>query len=77
MQSEVTVYRAIANIVYAVFMVFHFIFMHVCIIAVIPQDANPLWAIPFALAYALFIGITLGICYYYVLPEKSKIYWHD
>jgi len=70
-------YKAIANVVFVLLLIFHIFFIHVLMVVVLPPGTNVLWAIPFALVYAIFMAITIGICYYYVLPEKSKEYWHD
>lgn len=70
-------YRAIAHIAEIVNILFHIVFVHVVMALVFTPDMNPLWGIPFALVYALFIGVTMGIIYYYILPEKSRKYWED
>jgi uncharacterized BrkB/YihY/UPF0761 family membrane protein len=74
-------YRTIATVVYLLVLFFHVVFIHIAVAAVLPQDISLWWGIPlsilFALAYAVFIAITLGICYYHILPEKSKKYWED
>ena len=69
-------YKAIAIVVWFLQLFFHLGFIQY-LINTIPPDANVLWAFPFALAYALFMGIGMGVIYHYVLPEKSKIYWED
>jgi uncharacterized membrane-anchored protein YitT (DUF2179 family) len=71
------IYKFIATAVWVISLVFHLVFIHVVMAFTLTADTNPLWGIPFALVYAIFIGFTLGICYHYILPKKSQKYWHN
>jgi hypothetical protein len=71
------VYKAIAVGVWILHLFIHLGLIQYVIYAVLPPDSHPLWGIPFAVVYAVFMGITMGITYYYILPKKSRIYWED
>jgi len=71
------IYKFYADIVYVVFLLVHIVLVHVAIAVTFNPDSSTLWAIPFAIGYVVFIGLTMGLVYHYILPEKSQIYWCD
>ncbi|RLA51164.1 MAG: hypothetical protein DRQ98_11890 [Gammaproteobacteria bacterium] len=66
-----------ANGVYTSLLLIHLVLIHVVMAFAFDEDSSIWWGIPFALGYAFFIGLTMGLVYHYILPKKSKKYWED